>query len=139
MRFKGPLMHLADGSPAPPLGKVLERPPPQTQFREQVIPRPDSGQPHRTDEDPSSTSAAPTSLIPPQITINEEPSPTPEPEPEPEPRLTVLHKSNEHHENFVEEPSSLNGAQSSTTDFLTLTSTLFFLQIMLRLCQTFRF
>lgn len=148
MRFKGPLMHLdGSGSPTPPLGKVLERPPPssQTQFREHVLPRPDSTQ---QTEDPSSTSSAPTSLTPPQTStpvqqsIEEEPIPEPKPEPHPEPeppRLTIIHKTTtEHYEeetNNVEEgeTEAVNATSFATSMFCSTLTVLVSLQLFLRL------
>lgn len=143
MRFKGPLMHLdGSGSPTPPLGKVLERPPPssQIQFREQVLPRPDS-----TPEDPSSTSSAPTSLTPPQTSttirqsLEEETQPEPRPEPEPEPpRLTILHKTTtEHYEkqtNEVEEgdAEAVNAASLAASMFGPTFIVILSLQLFLR-------
>jgi hypothetical protein len=134
MRFKGPT-HLQGGSPVLRLTKVLERPSSNTQFREQVLVRPNSEQ--------STTSMPISSTFP-------HPPEESTPIAEPEPRISVLEKStttapeeNEIVESEHPNSSSLNGVNFSSClsrkELFTLTSSLFILQIMPRFFNTFRF
>lgn len=126
-------MHLG-GSPNPPLRKVLERPPSSDQipFRDQVLPRPDL----------STTSSAPTSLIPPQINQSsiEESSSV-----DPESHLTILHKHPKHQEennseghqqkegeasNFYKDENYSAVSTTINTAFLTI-----LLQLLLRIAE----